>query len=544
MTDATAAIRPPLAFFPMEKSPREKQVRSLEFIGKAVDKGYTDIVVAAPTGIGKTGIGAALCFWAGQLSAPGDARQGGYYLVTQKLLQDQLRADIRLYKPALRDAMSLMSATEYECKQYKTCMTGKRMQKDRTCAAIIQRVCPYLYARKQFEKAVLSITNYAYFFAERTFVGSLPKRKIIVLDECHGLEKQILSFVELLVSHLTLREWAPHIELPRIPNLNQFFLWLRDTYMPPLRARMQMYEENIQAMPEDERLRNELHRLETYVNRCEIAVRSIDENPRNWVYWQEGNEAEGFVSIAKPISAVQFMPYLIKDSGAIRVYMSAYPGPKDVFCRSLGLDVNKVAFASYGSTFPVENRPIHLTMVGSMGRKSIEDTTPSLLRQICRTADAHPEERGIIHCHSYQLGKTIFEYMRKHGYLSRVLFAAKAEDRNKTYETHARTLNPTILLSPSMTEGFNMIDDLARWQIIAKIPYPYLGDRQVQAKKELDPDWYTMQTCMTIIQACGRIVRSETDYGVTYILDSDFKWLYERYTEFFPAWFVRSFQWH
>jgi ATP-dependent DNA helicase DinG len=95
-----------------------------------------------------------------------------------------------------------------------------------------------------------------------------------------------------------------------------------------------------------------------------------------------------------------------------------------------------------------------------------------------------------------------------------------------------------------MTEGFNLQDDLAGSRFIAKMPYPYLGDKQVAAKKERDPDWYDMQTTMTVLQACGRIVRSDTDHGSTYILDSDFQMLFERHPDFFPAWFVEAFVRH
>ena len=95
-----------------------------------------------------------------------------------------------------------------------------------------------------------------------------------------------------------------------------------------------------------------------------------------------------------------------------------------------------------------------------------------------------------------------------------------------------------------MTEGFSLDDDLARFQIIAKIPYPNLGDKQVEAKKDIDQEWYTLQTITAIVQACGRIVRSDTDHGVTYVLDGDFMPLFEKNPEFFPKWFQDAFVWH
>jgi Rad3-related DNA helicase len=94
-----------------------------------------------------------------------------------------------------------------------------------------------------------------------------------------------------------------------------------------------------------------------------------------------------------------------------------------------------------------------------------------------------------------------------------------------------------------MTEGFDFKDDCARWQIITKMPYPYLGDRQVAAKKDRSPDWYDTQTIQTVIQATGRICRSEEDWGVTYMLDEDFKILWDRRRSMFPPWFKEAIVW-
>jgi len=61
--------------------------------------------------------------------------------------------------------------------------------------------------------------------------------------------------------------------------------------------------------------------------------------------------------------------------------------------------------------------------------------------------------------------------------------------------------------------------------------------------KERNPDWYAMQTASSVIQACGRIVRDMSDHGVTYILDSDFNFLFDRYGYMFPKWFQSAMVW-
>jgi Rad3-related DNA helicase len=215
-----------------------------------------------------------------------------------------------------------------------------------------------------------------------------------------------------------------------------------------------------------------------------------------------------------------------------------------VFCRSLGLKPSRVAWLELDSTFPIENRLIHMTTVGSMGRKCLEATMPHLLAMCQTILESHPTEKGLVHCHSYALGQRIYDYLRRAPGGHRVLYATKAAERAILYNRHRTTKEPTVMLSPSIAEGFSFDDDLARFQIIAKIPWPYLGDRQVAAKMKLDRDWYTLQTVGTILQTCGRIVRSATDHGTTYITDSDFIRLYSDNTKFFPKWFKDAFKFY
>jgi Rad3-related DNA helicase len=205
------------------------------------------------------------------------------------------------------------------------------------------------------------------------------------------------------------------------------------------------------------------------------------------------------------------------------------------------LEPDGVAWLEMDSTFPVENRLIHMTTVGSMSRTWMDQTLPHLLKMCETILEAHPEEKGIIHCHSYALGQKIYDYFRSN---KRVLFSTKASERAANFNLHRISPAPTVMLSPSISEGFSFDDDLARFQIIAKVPYPYLGDRQVAARMKLDRDWYTLQTVMTILQACGRIVRSDTDHGSTYILDRDFLRLFEENTKFFPKWFKDGFKFY
>jgi Rad3-related DNA helicase len=178
-----------------------------------------------------------------------------------------------------------------------------------------------------------------------------------------------------------------------------------------------------------------------------------------------------------------------------------------------------------------------------MSKKNKAQTLPALLRVVDKILTAHHNEKGVIHCNSYALGNDIYAHFSRTLHDARMLFPTCADDRDSAMAQHKMSPLPTVLVSPSMTEGFDFKDELARWQVVAKMPYPYLGDQQVAAMKERNPDWYALQTASTIIQACGRIVRTEEDHGVTYILDADFNHLWTRHSHFFPPWFKSAMQW-
>ena len=102
-----------------------------------------------------------------------------------------------------------------------------------------------------------------------------------------------------------------------------------------------------------------------------------------------------------------------------------------------------------------------------------------------------------------------------------------------------RSEKPTVLLSPSMTEGVDLKGDLSKFQVICKVPYPYLGDPIVKKRMNKNKGWYGLQTAKSIVQSCGRSVRSSKDTAVTYILDSDWDRFYTRNKNIFPEDFIK-----
>jgi Rad3-related DNA helicase len=113
-------------------------------------------------------------------------------------------------------------------------------------------------------------------------------------------------------------------------------------------------------------------------------------------------------------------------------------------------------------------------------------------------------------------------------------------DRTEVLEKHYSSAKPTVLISPSLHQGVDLKDDLSRFQIVVKVPYPDLTDKKIAAMKDRDQKWYTWNTVLRLVQAYGRSVRSKDDYATTYVLDSSISYLLKNAQDIVPKWFTEA----
>jgi ATP-dependent DNA helicase DinG len=520
--------------------PREKQLEVLDFIERAIQAGYRDIVIAASTGTGKTALGVALCEWAKQeaLSIPGNP--GGYYLVIQKILQDQITKDFETGK-FKGVGVSIKSSVEYDCPYFKNCGLGSRIQK-RRCPCKAENQCSYAMQKSMFLGSSTGITNYPYLFAEHKYAGNLPARRVLVLDECSHVDSQLLKFNDLKLNQKLIDDWGLELKIPELKTLSEFYGWISQVYEPVASEQAGIIME-LANTDSDDKFAKQAVEMDQHVCKVHRALELIKKNPDNWVYWSEEDRNKQVDYIARPLDAAPYRPELVDAMGSIRLYMSAYPGPKEIFCRTLGLSLKDTAWKNVSSTFPPENRPIVLAFVGSMSKKNSDTTMPSFLKIVGGIMESHKNQKGLIHTCSYRIGEEIYNAYAGSEHGKRLLFPRNADEREPMFKRHFESKDPTIIISPSMTEGFDFAGNLAEWQIIGKIPWPSLSDKQVLAKKEKDPMWYRLETAKTIIQASGRPVRSATDKAVTYILDQDFLLLWDTNRDLFPGWYQKAVVW-
>ena len=201
----------------------------------------------------------------------------------------------------------------------------------------------------------------------------------------------------------------------------------------------------------------------------------------------------------------------------------------------LGINDENSSFISIPSPFPPENHQIMAFPVAKMGAATIDQDLPKLAEAVRSILAQHPQDKGIIHAKTFKIANYL-----KNNIKSNRLLIHNSEDRIQKLQEHMTSKEPTVLISPSMQEGIDLKDDLSRFQIICKIPYPYLGDPIVKKRMNRWKWWYSLQTAKTIVQSIGRSVRSNEDHATSYILDADWDKFYERHANLLPESFKKS----
>ena len=216
------------------------------------------------------------------------------------------------------------------------------------------------------------------------------------------------------------------------------------------------------------------------------------------------------------------------------VFLSASFHEEDVY--DLGLEGRRVLTIDTGSPIPPTNRPIVYDPVGSMGLGSVESTLPALVARLEELLVTH-QTRGLVHC-TYAVARLLRS--SDLGSHSRLLWHTPAT-RNQVYAQWLADGRPdSVLVGCGFTEGIDLKDDRARWQVVTKLVYPSKAEPAVLKKLQQRPQWYAWSAARDLIQACGRVCRTPDDYGVTYILDRNFSTLYSRSQGLFPPSFRES----
>ena len=521
--------------------PRQEQVI-------AIDKALTSFlendkkffILEAGTGVGKSAVGLTLGRILNEKLPFDDVfSKGSYFLTTQRVLQEQYENDFG--RPS-GQMSSVYSSRNYSCEYHKNndCKTSQQMLRTEEKSSRFFKKCTvdclYKREKKLFLDSPESVTNFPYFIMESTYSGKITPRNFLVVDEAHNAEAVLTKFVEVSVSQYFC-EKVVKTKWPEKITPVAYYKWLRDVYNPKLQKQILYFEQQLENLGLKSRIKDlaaialKYDMLKSHSNKLTLFL--DDYSADNWVMEVSETEKRGYVRVTyRAIDVSKYAETYLFRMGRKVLLMSATILNADGFAKSLGIPKDDYDSISIASPFPVENRPIIHADIGSFSAKVIDYTLPRAKDAVKAIMSEHKKEKGIIHCHTYKIAN----YLKKNIRSKRIL-THNSDNRDEILAKHINSKEPTVLLTPSMTEGVDLKDDASRFQIIVKVPYPYLGDPIIRKRMSKNDKWYPMKTAMTIVQAYGRSVRSIDDSAITYILDSDWKRFYRQNKDVFPAGF-------
>jgi Rad3-related DNA helicase len=541
--------------------PRGRQVEDIDKIMRAfLDDGFKTVVLSAPTGTGKSIIGAVVAEAIHKIKHP-DMTAGASFLLTPTIvLQEQYQKSFASPDPLDTKFRLIKGAGNFECSALST---PSEMQTAESCAVrIFQKEsmfsminehcdsCLFSLQRKMRDRARHLICNYSYYFIDRMFMELLAQRTVCVFDEAHLINDLFTEHNAIYFSDSRLKKMVEEInETLSLVDPSVFKLLQEvcgdlmqgeindQNYMDSLVKLADAYGQICEAA--NNQAERAIHDHKKYLKLSKLSKKyhglgckigdlleygyphAFEFKERNPKFNQHENE----ISV-KPIFVGDMFDKLI--NAEFNLLMSA-TFSKQYAERTLTLENS--THIRLAPSFPKENKKVVFFKPQKLSFDTMKD--PKVVKQLqatCYEIVAHHVslgERGIILAPSFAIVEGITQALEGANVGARIFEHRRGEKLAEVIGRFTRFKDgPAVLLTPSGFEGLDLAGDLSRYQIIVKAPFGSLGEARMKKILANWPDIYSLLCTMKLVQGAGRSVRGPEDWAVTYMLDSNIQRLW------------------
>lgn len=386
------------------------------------------------------------------------------------------------------------------------------------CEMRVAGRCPYYNVLAKAKRSKIVVTNYAFALNMLNYApGGMGDFEVIVCDEGHILSEQMERFMAIRLNFDTFDFWITRTKLNTrklSDDVMEWRKWAEDNYFE-IRGELKERRDSLRLRPgEETRFLRDMSRIKGLEETIGRLSADVDEN---WVAELTGRNR----------STMEFMPVWLGEScenmllnHADRiVVMSGTIPPREHFGKSMGISPRRMTFKRLPYPFPVDNRPIHILPVARLTRTEREQGLPRLVEEMNVILDDHSDVKGLIHTNSYDIMEYILnEIDMDHAW--RFIWHADSDERSMSLKDFRGADFPAVLISPSMDKAVDFPGKQCEFIIVAKLPFPYMGTKLMQARTENDYPFYRNMALLTLRQMIGRGARSEDDVCPVYILDA------------------------
>jgi Rad3-related DNA helicase len=547
-----------MSFFPLATA-RPSQRLVIEEIENRFSSGIKIVILEAPVGSGKSAI--AMTFARRHAANPSriSEEEGEeppmpvHVLTPSKALQTQYHVDFpndlvtmrgRASYPCTTDAKPREAAvvfrqvragnvtppkfSEANCRDapcqgspayYKSCVESNGH-------------CPYTLAIEVAQESSVIVHNLHSFICQTNFSAKFKKRSLMIVDECHEIEGIVRDFAK---KKFVIQKAISEEVVRSMSDLN---VWIRFLTRP----------ENVPEESDAERakklgdpafksLRDE------YMDRVSFLESKEETYKKGFSVEYEAGFKPGEAQQSSTI--LEFVPKyvgaeaqrLILSYGERILLMSGTIYDKAVFCRKLGINPADAAFIRIPSTFPVENRPIYLKPQYQVDTSFAKwnENFGEMVEKVETIMNIFKDDRGIIHAPSYMAGEQLANALG-----SRRILTHNKGNFLSTLHGFFESETNQVLISPNISQGVDFKEDRARFQIVLRVPYMSTQSKFAEDMVQNSFQDYNYEALVVFGQQCGRVNRSEDDYGATFLMDSRFQKFIMKNKNLLPQWLLKG----
>lgn len=501
---------------------RQYQRSALEDAIQALDAGKS-VLLDLPTGIGKSPINIALCNHVGS----------AYYTTPQRELRSQLQddADLQEYYHVLE------ARADYICGETGANCDECEFYNDPDLSCNERGVdCTYMEEIVDTMRADVAVLTMSRLLisGQKEYAQFLEPRDLLIVDEAQSLEDQTASMhanIELTVDQCPEETYGMIVEEIHEPDegvITQHDIW---DDIVQIHQRINGFVDHYK---DDINRQEDVINAKSTLSKMEQLFRET-RNDRDWVVnLINENEME-----LKPVEVDWFLRsnfWSMTDQVVLSTATVPYRGDEERWLSMLGLNPDDFEIISRPSPFPPTNRLIHtMTEICKMSQEQ-EDHWEEVLETLDGHAKKHAGTKGLVHTASYERANDLVEDAQDYPNLRDNMIA---DEQGESLIEEWQESDCDIFCSPATTEGVSLDDDMCRWQVLLKVPYPHPDDSRIQYM--LDQDrwyWYNQKAAVSVLQSVGRAVRSEDDHAEFYVYDASFEDVRRSVT--FPDWFNES----
>lgn len=475
--------------------------------------------VAMPTGWGKSVFYVAAARMLGLRTC---------ILTSTKALQDQLLDDFSSI-----GMVDIRGRANYECclGGGYTCDDGRHARCPRTKSI----ECPYRHAYVTACNSRLVVTNYSYWIYQNLYGEGLGEFDLLVCDEAHAAPEEVCNAMAVTLTtrevYGLLRSEFPHTR-------SNMSIWSR--WAIPLIASAQhgleATKEAVNKTPQPPRkLIRELADWKQLVGKLETIATADTE-------WAIQDVKVG-VSLT-PLWPSAFAEKVLFRHVERVFLVSATIRPKTM--ELLGVRHEEASFREYPTVFDPAHSPVYFMQINRVrvNHDMTEEQRRLWLTWIDWIIRERADRKGIIHSVSYKAR----DYILANSQYRDIMITHETATATQQVRSFMAARPPLILVSPSVTTGWDFPHDLCRYQILTKCPWPNMADKVLVLRQQSDPEYAIYMMAQQVVQAFGRGNRADDDFCENFLTDWAFAQFASRkcsadIRELFPLEFWTLLKW-